>query len=127
MPRATPPMSPHLEIYRWYPTMVMSIAHRVTGSALAVGLLLITWWLVALASGPEAFATAQAVLDSWFGGLVLFLWTLVLFYHLGNGVRHLAWDAGYGYDLATAYTSGYAVLAFAGAATMLVWLVVLIA
>jgi succinate dehydrogenase / fumarate reductase cytochrome b subunit len=82
---------------------------------------------VALASGPEAFATAQAVLDSWFGGLVLFLWTLVLFYHLGNGVRHLAWDAGYGYDLATAYTSGYAVLAFAGAATMLVWLVVLIA
>jgi len=127
MVRSERPLSPHLQIYRWYLTMALSIGHRVTGIALALGLLLLTWWLLALASGPEAFATVQTVMRSWFGVLVLFIYTFVLFYHLGNGVRHLAWDAGYGFDPATAYRSGIGVLIFAGAATVLVWLVLAIA
>ena len=127
MARAERPLSPHLQIYRWYFTMALSIAHRITGVGLALGLVLFTWWLLALASGPEAFATVHAVLASWFGVLVLFLYTLTLFYHLGNGIRHLVWDFGYGFDPQVARASGAAVLAFAGAMTVLIWLVVAIA
>ncbi len=124
MARADRPLSPHLQIYRWYFTMALSIAHRVTGIGLALGLLLFTWWLLALASGPEAFASVQAVVDLWFGALVLFIYTLVLFYHMGNGIRHLVWDFGYGFDVEVARLSGVAVLVFAGAMTLLVWLVI---
>jgi succinate dehydrogenase / fumarate reductase cytochrome b subunit len=127
MARADRPLSPHLQIYRWYFTMALSIAHRATGIGLAAGLVLLTWWLLALASGPEAFATVQAVTGSWIGVLVLFLWTFALFYHMGNGVRHLVWDFGYGFDLDVARYSGIAVLVFAGAMTVIVWLVVGIA
>lgn len=126
MARTTKPMSPHLEIYRWYLTMGLSIAHRVTGCALAVGLVLITWWLVALASGPESFATVHGIVDSWFGGLILFLWTIVLFYHMGNGIRHLVWDFGYGFELQLAYQSAYVVFVFTAVVTLLVWLVTLV-
>ena len=127
MARSERPLSPHLQIYRWYLTMALSIGHRVTGIGLALGLLLLTWWLLALASGPAAFATVQAVMHSWLGVLVLFIYTFVLFYHLGNGVRHLVWDAGYGFDVEVAARSGIAVLGFAGIATVLVWLVLAIA
>ena len=127
MARSERPLSPHLQIYRWYLTMALSIGHRVTGIAMAFGILLLTWWLLALASGPEAFATVQAAMHSWLGVLVLFIYTFVLFFHLGNGVRHLVWDAGYGFDPTTAYFSGLGVLGFAGAATILVWLVLAIA
>jgi succinate dehydrogenase / fumarate reductase cytochrome b subunit len=122
MARSERPLSPHLQIYRWYFTMALSIGHRVSGVGLALGLLLLTWWLLALASGPDAFATVQAVMHSWLGRLVLFVYTFVLFYHLANGVRHLAWDLGYGFELRTAISSGIAVLAFAGALTVLLWL-----
>jgi succinate dehydrogenase / fumarate reductase cytochrome b subunit len=118
------PLSPHLGIYRWYFTMALSIAHRASGVALAAGLVLLTWWLLALASGPEAFATVQGIVDSWFGALVLFGYTFVLFYHFGNGIRHLAWDFGYGFELEIARMSGYAVLAFAGVMTLFVWIIV---
>jgi succinate dehydrogenase / fumarate reductase, cytochrome b subunit len=124
MAKAERPLSPHLQIYRWYLTMALSIAHRVTGSALALGLFLLTWWLLALASGPEAFATVQSVMRSWFGILVLFGYTFVVFFHFANGVRHLVWDAGYGFDPKTAYHSGIAVLAIAGAMTVVTWLIV---
>jgi succinate dehydrogenase / fumarate reductase, cytochrome b subunit len=127
MARADRPLSPHLQIYRWYFTMALSIAHRVTGLGLAAGLILLTWWLLALASGPEAFANVQAVVHSWLGILILFLWTLALFYHMGNGIRHLVWDFGYGFDLEIARRSGIAVLVFAGAMTVITWLVVGIA
>jgi succinate dehydrogenase / fumarate reductase cytochrome b subunit len=127
MARTERPLSPHLQIYRWYLTMALSIGHRVTGIGLALGLVLLTWWLLALASGPEDFATVETVKDSWIGVLVLFGYTFVLFYHLGNGVRHLVWDAGYGFDIRTAAHSGIAVLSFAGAMTVLVWLVIAIA
>ncbi|HET6521052.1 MAG TPA: succinate dehydrogenase, cytochrome b556 subunit [Geminicoccaceae bacterium] len=126
MARADRPMSPHLQIYRWYPTMLLSIAHRVTGAALAAGLLLLTWWLVALASGPEAFARVQWLVDSWLGGLVLFVYTYVAFHHCLSGIRHLAWDAGYGFELGAAYRSGYAVVIGAAALTLIVWIAILI-
>ena len=123
MARFERPLSPHLQIFRWYLTMALSIGHRVTGIGLALGILLLTWWLLALASGPEAFATVQTVMRSWFGVLILVIYTLIVFYHMGNGIRHLIWDAGYGFDPTTAFRSGIAVLVFAGAATLLVWLV----
>jgi succinate dehydrogenase / fumarate reductase cytochrome b subunit len=116
-----------LQIYRWYFTMALSIAHRITGVGLALGLLLLTWWLLALASGPEAFATVHGAMDSWLGALVLFLYTLTLFYHMGNGIRHLVWDFGYGFDPQVARASGAAVLVFAGAMSVLTWLVIALA
>jgi succinate dehydrogenase / fumarate reductase cytochrome b subunit len=124
MAQADRPLSPHIQIYRWPLNMALSIGHRATGIGLASGLILVTWWLLALASGPEAFATVQAVMRSWFGVLVLFFWTLALYYHLGNGVRHLIWDAGYGYEIETARTSAIVVLIFAVAMTVLTWVVI---
>jgi succinate dehydrogenase / fumarate reductase cytochrome b subunit len=124
MAQAQRPLSPHLQIYRWPLSMALSILHRVTGVALALGLFLVTWWLLALASGPAAFRTVQAVMGSWLGILVLFLWTLALYFHLGNGIRHLVWDAGYGFEIGVASRSAIAVLVFAGVMTVLTWLVV---
>lgn len=103
------PLSPHLQVYRWQWTMAYSILHRATGIALSIGTILLVWWLIALASGPEAFATIQAILGSWVGRLALFGWTFAMFYHLANGIRHLVWDAGYGFDLAVAAKSGHSV------------------
>jgi succinate dehydrogenase / fumarate reductase cytochrome b subunit len=126
MAKATRPLSPHLQIFRWYLTMALSIAHRASGMALAIGLVLLTWWLVALASGPDAFAAVEWWKDSVLGVLVLFGYTFVISYHLGNGIRHLVWDMGYGFEPAIARLSGLAVLAFAGGATVLIWLAIAI-
>lgn len=126
MQQADRPLSPHLQIYRWYLTMAMSIAHRASGIALALGLLLFTWWLTALARGPEGFAVVRAAIDNPLGGLVLFGYTLAIFYHMANGVRHLVWDLGIGLEKETAERSGQFVLAAAGLATLLLWLVLLL-
>lgn len=115
------PLSPHLQVYRWQITMSLSILHRVTGVGLGIGTLLIAWWLIAAAAGPEAFATAQGFMGSFFGRLILFGFTAALFYHLCNGIRHLAWDAGYGFAIPTMTRSGIAVLIAAGALTLLAW------
>lgn len=115
------PLSPHLQIYRWQITMLMSIAHRITGVALAAGTLLLVWWLVALASGPAAFAQAQGFIGSWFGLLLLFGWSVALFYHLCNGIRHLFWDMGRGFELGAMVASGYAALAATAALTVVAW------
>jgi succinate dehydrogenase / fumarate reductase cytochrome b subunit len=123
MAQSERPLSPHLQIYRPQLTSILSISHRAAGVALAVGTLLLVWWLVAAASGPAAYATAQAFIGSWFGKLILFGWTVALFYHLCNGIRHLGWDAGWGFDLKTAYASGYAVLAGTAVLTVLAWIV----
>jgi succinate dehydrogenase / fumarate reductase cytochrome b subunit len=120
------PLSPHLQIYRWYLTMALSILHRASGLVLAAGLLLLTWWLTALARGPEAFATVRAAIDNPLGGLVLFGFTLATFYHMANGVRHLLWDLGYGLEKDEAHRSGLVVLAFTGVATLVVWLAILL-
>ena len=116
------PLSPHLQVYRLQITSVLSILNRASGLAVSVGTLLLVWWLVAAASGPIAFARVQWFIGSWLGMLMLFGWTVALFYHLFAGIRHLAWDAGYGYDLPTTYATGWAVVAATGVATVLVWI-----
>lgn len=121
------PLSPHLQVYRPQLTSALSIFHRISGVILAVGTLLLTYWLVAAASGPEAYARAQALMGGFLGQLVLFGFTLALFYHLCNGIRHLVWDTGHGFDLPTVYRSGYTVLVAAGVLTVLVWLLALVA
>ena len=115
------PLSPHLQVYRPQLTSMLSITHRATGVALAVGTLLLVWWLVAAASGPEAYATVQGFIGSIVGRLLLFGWTWALFYHLGNGIRHLFWDAGYGFELKTAYSSGWLVLLASFVLTLGAW------
>jgi succinate dehydrogenase / fumarate reductase, cytochrome b subunit len=115
------PLSPHLQVYRWQLTSVLSICHRAAGLALAVGTLLLVWWLVALAQGGDAFIAAQVFIGSWLGRLLLLAWSFALFFHLANGVRHLFWDAGYGFSLKETYASGWAVLITAGVLTILAW------
>ena len=102
--------------------MLLSITHRATGIALAVGALLLVSWLLALASGPDAFAAVHGFLGSWIGRLLLFGWTWALMYHTANGIRHLFWDAGIGLELPAAQASGYAALALSVAATLAVWI-----
>ena len=106
--RGSRPLSPHLQVYRWQITMLTSILHRVTGVALTLGAVLVVWWFAAAAISPEAHATADAVLTSWIGILVLLGSLWALWYHLLNGVRHLVWDAGYGFDLDTMTKTGWA-------------------
>jgi succinate dehydrogenase / fumarate reductase cytochrome b subunit len=125
MTDADRPLSPHLQVYRWYFTMALSIVHRASGVGLAIGLLLLTWWLVALASGPDYFAIVQAFMDNILGGLILFGYTFALFFHLGNGIRHLAWDCGWGYEKEQAQQTGMAVIGAAAVLTVLVWIGVL--
>lgn len=117
------PLSPHLGIYRWQWTMALSILHRATGIVLAAGTVLLVYWLWSAAGGPETYARAQALIGSWFGRLCLFGWTIALFYHLFNGIRHLAWDAGKGFELRTAYVSGMAVVAATIVASVLAWVI----
>jgi succinate dehydrogenase / fumarate reductase cytochrome b subunit len=100
-------------------TSVLSILHRLTGVALTFGTLLLTWWLVAAAYGPEQFATVQAAIGSWLGQLILWGFTFAVFYHLANGIRHLAWDFGWGFELGQLRASGLAMLAFAAGATVI--------
>jgi len=106
------PLSPHLQVYKPQITSILSITHRITGVALCGGAVLLTYWLMSATYGPEAFAHAQAILGSWFGRLVLFGVVFSLWYHLANGIRHLAWDAGWGFELETLRASGIAVVAF---------------
>ena len=115
------PLSPHLQIYRPQLTSVLSILHRLTGVALALGTLVIAWWLIAAATGPGAYAGVAAVTASWIGRLLLFGWTFALFYHLCNGIRHLFWDAGRCLELPAIYASGWAVVIASVALTLAAW------
>lgn len=119
--KAARPLSPHLQIYRPQITSVLSILHRITGVALSVGTLMLTWWLLAAAAGPDHFALAHGFITSWLGYLLLLGWSVALFYHLSNGIRHLAWDAGWGFELPAVYKSGYAVIAATVVLTALAW------
>ena len=115
------PLSPHLQIYRPQITSMLSILHRLTGVGLAVGAVLFAYWLTAAAYGPEAFARANAYFVSGFGRLVLFGLTFAFFYHLANGIRHLAWDIGLGFEMKTLNLSGIVVVAAAFALTLAAW------
>lgn len=119
------PLSPHLQIYRPMLTMMMSIVHRITGSALYVGSLLFVGWLVAAAAGPEAFGTAQGLLGSWLGLLVLIGFTWALIHHGLGGLRHLLWDTGRGMDLRTIEWLARGTLAGSIGLTILLWVVLL--
>jgi succinate dehydrogenase / fumarate reductase cytochrome b subunit len=105
------PLSPHLQIYRWQLTSVLSILHRATGVALSVGAVLLVWWLVAAATGEAAYAQVQHFMGSPVGLALLFGWSVALFYHLCNGIRHLVWDSGHGLDLNSTYRGGWLVIA----------------
>ncbi|WP_207480052.1 succinate dehydrogenase, cytochrome b556 subunit [Arenibaculum pallidiluteum] len=120
------PLSPHLQVYRPQITSVLSITHRITGIGLSAGLLLLVWWLVAAATGPEAYATVQGFMGSWLGLLLLFGFTLANWYHFCNGIRHLVWDAGYGFEMPSVYLGGWFVVGAALGLTVLTWLVALI-
>jgi len=121
-PRAHPrPLSPHLQIWRWSVTMASSIFHRVSGFGLALGTILLAAWLLALASGPDSYAIAQAIAAHPLGRLVLFGYTLAFVYHLLNGIRHLVWDVGHGFTPAVATRSGVAVFALTLIVTVAVW------
>ncbi|HPF28102.1 MAG: succinate dehydrogenase, cytochrome b556 subunit [Steroidobacteraceae bacterium] len=104
------PLSPHLGVFKFIHTMVLSILHRISGIAQSVGLLLLTYWLMALATGPEAYARAAEVLGSVIGRIVLAGLLLAFVYHLCAGIRHLTWDAGYGLEKAEARKSGILVV-----------------
>ena len=115
------PLSPDLQIYRPQLTSVLSISHRITGVALSVGTLLLVAWLIAVAAGPHAYSAVRSFTNSWLGLLLMLAWTFSFFFHLCNGIRHLAWDAGYGFELRTIYASGWAVLAASTALTVIAW------
>ncbi|HMS44800.1 MAG TPA: succinate dehydrogenase, cytochrome b556 subunit [Alphaproteobacteria bacterium] len=118
------PISPHLQIYRWQLTSVMSILHRMTGVSLVFGTLLLSYWLLSAAFGASAFQTAHDLLTSWIGYLLLIGWSLAFYYHLANGIRHLFWDMGRGFELRHVYRSGWVVVFTTILLTVLTWVVV---
>jgi len=115
------PLSPHLQVYRWQITMTMSILHRATGIALVVGAFALAWWLLAVAAGGDAYASAAACVASPFGKILLFGFSLSLVYHLLNGIRHMLWDIGWGFELPEVYRSGYTVFGLTVVLTALIW------
>ena len=117
------PLSPHLTIYRWPITMVLSILHRITGIAMAVGLIVLAAWLVQASAGPEQYQNFRAAMSTPVGLLLLIGWTFAFFLHLGNGVRHLFWDSGRGFEKTTANASAWLVLVLAAALTAMFWVV----
>ena len=121
------PLSPFMlgQYYRFQITSAMSLLHRASGVFLALSAFAFSWWIMSMALGGDYAAFAAAVTGSLIGKLVLFLISLALMYHLFNGIRHLAWDAGFGFKISQAYTSGYAVLALTVISTVLLWVVVL--
>ena len=118
------PLSPHLSVYRWPITMSLSILHRITGVALSVGLLLLMFWLVAASSGDAMYAGFVALVDTLVGRVLLAAWSFAFFYHLANGVRHLFWDAGFGFERSQADASAWAVLVITVILTLAYWLAV---
>lgn len=102
------PLSPHLQIYRWQVPMLTSILTRITGNALIVATVLVVWWLLAAATGPDYFALADAVVRSWFGKLVFLGSIWAVWYHFLAGLRHLYYDSGRGLDIPTAERLGWA-------------------
>jgi len=117
------PLSPHLGIYRPMLTMLMSIAHRFTGAALYFGMMLLAWWLIAAAAGPNAYANVEWFTGSVFGRLVLFGYTWALMHHMLGGIRHLIWDTGRGFEPAEREMLAVATLAGSILLTLVLWVI----
>ena len=116
------PLSPHLQVYRWQMTSVLSILHRGTGLFLVLGSVMIAFWVVALALSHNIFASYQAWLGSLLGKVLLAGWSFSLFFHWANGIRHLLWDAGWGYEIERVYMTGWIVVLLSVVLTGLLWL-----
>lgn len=125
--RAKRPLSPHLQIYKPIPTMVMSILHRVTGSAMYFGMLIVAWWLVAAATGPAYYEFVNAILSSWLGLLVLIGFTWALMFHMLGGIRHLIWDTGRLFEKETSTKLAWLTLIGSVVLTVLIWLLAIAA
>jgi len=121
--KASRPLSPHIFIYHWPVTMVMSILHRITGAGLYVGTLLLAWWLLAAASSERAFAIANGFLGSWLGILILFGYTWTLLHHMFGGLRHLVWDFGVGLGKEARNALAWGTAIGSAALTVLIWAV----
>lgn len=117
------PLSPHLQVYKPQITSALSIFHRISGIALSAGTVLLVWWLTAAAGSDSSYASVTWFIGSPIGYLVLFGWTVALWYHLLSGLRHLAWDAGHGFDLPTVHATGRAVLVGTAALSVLTWII----
>lgn len=117
------PLSPHLQIYRPMLTMLMSIAHRITGASLAIGFALLTWWLVATSMGPDAYSVVQSFFGSFIGRALLFAFTWALIHHMLGGIRHLIWDTGTGLDIPTVERFALGTIVGSVTLTVLVWLI----
>ena len=117
------PLSPHLQIYRPMLTMMMSIAHRISGASLAVGFTLLTWWLVAISMGPEAYACVAAFFGSLIGRALLLLFTWALIHHMLGGIRHLIWDTGAGFSRTSIEVLAWLTITGSIVLTILVWVV----
>lgn len=115
------PLSPHLQIYRPMLTMMMSIAHRISGAANAAGFVLLAWWLVAIAAGPDAYAQVSHLFSSTIGRIVLFLFTWSLVHHMLGGMRHLVWDTGRALDKTSIEVLAWATIIGSTLLTVLLW------
>lgn len=115
------PLSPHLQIYRFPLTVVLSITHRITGALLALGNVALVVWLAAAAAGGGAYQTLHGWFASAPGTVALVAWSAMLYFHLCNGVRHLFWDAGRGFTLRAVDATSFATLAAAAALTAATW------
>ncbi len=104
------PLSPHPTVYKPQISSVLSISHRISGVFLTLGALLLSWWVISIACGPGVFAVTNNLLDTRPGYFIMFCWTLALYYHLLNGIRHLFWDIGLGFDLRNMAISGFTVI-----------------
>ena len=119
------PLSPHLSIYRWPITMTLSILHRASGAAMSVGLIVFALWLASAAAGAAAYAKFSTLMSTGAGLLLLIGWSFAFFYHLANGIRHLAWDTGRGFEKHQANASAWFVVIFAIVVTAGFWLLLL--
>jgi succinate dehydrogenase / fumarate reductase, cytochrome b subunit len=122
IPKRTRPLSPNIQIYRPQLTSVLSIANRITGVILSLYAIVLVMWLVAAANGPNAYATVHIVIQSCVGQILLLGCTFSFFLHLCGGIRHLVWDAGYGFELGAIYASGWTVVGVSTALTMITWI-----
>ncbi len=117
------PLSPHLEIYRWQVSNTLSILHRATGAFMSLGAVGLVAWLLALAGGPDSYMRVMPLFGGLPGELLLAAWTFCLCYHLCNGVRHMLWDVGVGFDKRVARLSGWAVVGTSTLLTLVIWIV----